>query len=120
MMNAMVHRGPDDEGFELLKFDGNDAGPGVGFGFRRLAILDLTLTGHQPMYNPATGDCLIFNGEIYNFARLRAELQCEGVLFRGHSDTEVLLYAIARWGVGAPVLVIGAEDGFFYQLPHEP
>jgi len=115
MMNAMVHRGPDDEGFELLKFDDHDAGPGVGFGFRRLAILDLTLTGHQPMYNPATGDCLIFNGEIYNFARLRAELQCEGVLFRGHSDTEVLLHALSRWGEAAFGKIQGMFAFAFYE-----
>jgi asparagine synthase (glutamine-hydrolysing) len=87
MMNAMIRRGPDDDGFELLNASGHGGGPFVGFGFRRLAILDLTPTGHQPMFHPTTGDCLIFNGEIYNFRRLRAELQCEGVLFRGYSDT---------------------------------
>jgi asparagine synthase (glutamine-hydrolysing) len=98
MMDAMVHRGPDDDGFELLNVGGTEVGPYAGLGFRRLAILDLTRTGHQPMYHPTTGDCLVFNGEIYNFRRLRAELQCEGVLFRGNSDTEVLLHALSRWG----------------------
>ena len=98
MMSSMVHRGPDDEGYEFLT--GGDAGFGLhaGFGFRRLAILDLTPTGHQPMFNPNTGDCLVFNGEIYNFQSLRTQLQCEGVRFRGTSDTEVLLHALSTWG----------------------
>jgi len=111
MMNAMVHRGPDDEGFELLNVGGSEAGPFAGFGFRRLAILDLTSAGHQPMFNPRTGDCLIFNGEIYNFRRLRTQLQCEGVVFRGHSDTEVLLHALSRWGEAA---VPGLEGMFAF------
>jgi len=98
MMDAMIHRGPNDAGYELLSMSGFESGPHVGLGFRRLAILDLTTAGHQPMFNRATGDCLVFNGEIYNFRRLRGELQCEGVLFNGQSDTEVLLHALSRWG----------------------
>jgi asparagine synthase (glutamine-hydrolysing) len=115
MMNAMVHRGPDDEGFELLNVGGYEFGPFAGFGFRRLAILDLTSAGHQPMFNPNTGDCLIFNGEIYNFKRLRTELQCEGVLFRGHSDTEVLLHALSRWGDAAIRRIQGMFAFAFYE-----
>jgi asparagine synthase (glutamine-hydrolysing) len=98
MMQAMVHRGPDDEGYEEIILWAGDSSPKIGLGFRRLAILDLTPTGHQPMFNPNTGDCLVFNGEIYNFQSLRAELQCEGVRFRGTSDTEVLLHALSTWG----------------------
>lgn len=115
MMNAMVHRGPDDEGFEMLNLGPYEFGPFAGFGFRRLAIVDLTSTGHQPMFNPRTGDCLIFNGEIYNFRRLRTELQCEGVLFRGHSDTEVLLHALSRWGEAAIPKLQGMFAFAFYQ-----
>ena len=115
MMNAMVHRGPNDSGFELLNLSGYEFGPYAGFGFRRLAILDLTPTGHQPMNNPATGDWLIFNGEIYNFARLRAELQCEGVLFRGQSDTEVLLHALSRWGEATLRRIQGMFAFAFYE-----
>jgi asparagine synthase (glutamine-hydrolysing) len=115
MMQAMVHRGPDDEGFELLNVGGYEFGPCAGFGFRRLAIVDLTSAGHQPMFNPNTGDCLIFNGEIYNFRRLRAELQCEGVSFRGHSDTEVLLHALSRWGETALAKVQGMFAVAFYE-----
>ena len=99
MMRAMAHRGPDDEGFELLSLgQGDSPSPVAGIGFRRLSILDLSSAGHQPMFNEPTGDCLIFNGEIYNFRQLRAELQCEGVVFRSTSDTEVLLQALSRWG----------------------
>jgi len=115
MMDAMIHRGPDDSGYELLHLGGDDGGPYAGFGFRRLAILDLTAAGHQPMFNPATGDCLIFNGEIYNFRRLRTDLQCEGVVFRSHSDTEVLLHAIGRWGEHALQRIQGMYALAFYE-----
>lgn len=115
MMSSMVHRGPDDEGYEFLT--GGNAGSGVhaGFGFRRLAILDLTPTGHQPMFNPNTGDCIVFNGEIYNFQSLRAQLQCEGVRFRGTSDTEVLLHALSTWGEGALSRIHGMFAFAFFQ-----
>ena len=115
MMSSMVHRGPDDEGYEFLT--GGDAGFGLhaGFGFRRLAILDLTPTGHQPMFNPNTGDCLVFNGEIYNFQSLRAELQCEGVRFRGTSDTEVLLHSLSKWGEATLSKIHGMFAFAFFQ-----
>jgi asparagine synthase (glutamine-hydrolysing) len=66
------------------------------------------------MFNAATGDCLIFNGEIYNFRRLRTELQCEGVVFHSHSDTEVLLHAIGRWGEHALQKIQGMYALAFY------
>lgn len=88
------HRGPDDEGFEIVDF--GDAA--VGFGQRRLSILDLSPAGHQPMIHPDTGDVLVFNGEIYNAEELAAPLRESGVRFRGHSDTEVVLHGLARWG----------------------
>ena len=115
MMDAMVHRGPDDAGYELLTLGRDDGGPYVGFGFRRLAILDLTAAGHQPMFNTATGDCLVFNGEIYNYRQLRTALQCEGVVFRSHSDTEVLLHAISRWGEHALQRIQGMYALAFYE-----
>ncbi len=93
MTDRLRHRGPDDEGWWL------DAEAGVGLGSRRLAIIDLSPLGHQPMCS-ADGRCVIaFNGEIYNFADVRRELEAAGQRFRGHSDTEVLLEAIARWGL---------------------
>ena len=97
MMRAMVHRGPNDEGYSELPLGGPD-GPVAGFGFRRLSILDLTPAGHQPMVNPDTGDCLVFNGEIYNFRSLRERLLSRGVHVRSSGDTEVLLKALSLWG----------------------
>lgn len=89
--DALAHRGPDDRG-EWVQ------GP-LCLGFRRLSILDLTAAGHQPMLS-ADGDwAVVFNGEIYNFIELRRELQAKGVVFRSDSDTEVLVEALATWGV---------------------
>ena len=114
MMRAMVHRGPDDEGYEAFPIVAglHAAGPPtgtVGFGFRRLAILDLTPAGHQPMVHPDTGDCLIFNGEIYNFRWLRAKLEGLGFAVHSSGDTEVLLHALVAWGEKA----LDELDGMF-------
>jgi len=109
MARAMVHRGPDDEGFEEMPLAGDPAGPVAAFGFRRLSILDLSPAGHQPMVNPATGDVLVFNGEIYNFKELRARLQAKGRMFRSTGDSEVVLQALAEWGEAA----LDEFDGMF-------
>jgi asparagine synthase (glutamine-hydrolysing) len=114
MMAAMVHRGPDDEGYEPLPL-GGDGGAIAGFGFRRLSILDLSPTGHQPMVNSATGDCLVFNGEIYNFRELRKELESRGVAFRSTGDTEVLLQALSTWGEAALEKLEGMFAFAFYE-----
>lgn len=88
----MRHRGPDDDG-EWWAPDGR-----VGLGHRRLAIIDLSSAGHQPMLD-ATGElCIVFNGEIYNFDDLRAELVAKGVAFRSNSDVEVILASYRKWG----------------------
>jgi asparagine synthase (glutamine-hydrolysing) len=92
MRDAMRHRGPDREASWS-----NPAG--LWFAFRRLAIVDLTEAGDQPMLTPDGHGALIFNGEIYNAAELRPELEAAGYRFRGHSDTEVLLYGCRHWGV---------------------
>jgi asparagine synthase (glutamine-hydrolysing) len=94
---SLAHRGPDDSGTVLLK----DTQPGpleIGLGHRRLAILDLSPLGHQPMQDPATGNWIVYNGEIYNFRELRKELEAAGVEFKSHSDTEVILAAYREWG----------------------
>jgi len=98
MMAAMIHRGPDDEGFDQFLLSDDPGGPAIGFGFRRLSILDLSSAGHQPMHHARSGDCLVFNGEIYNFPQLKARLMVEGVRFRSTGDTEVLLEALVHWG----------------------
>jgi asparagine synthase (glutamine-hydrolysing) len=105
MNRAQAHRGPDDEGSILIELPSAV----IGLGHRRLSILDLTSAGHQPMTNPETGDVITYNGEIYNSPELRLELECAGTRFRGHSDTEVILAAYARWGIDA----IRRLDGMF-------
>ncbi len=114
-MRAMVHRGPDDEGYEQVPFGPAAAGTVAGLGFRRLSILDLSPAGHQPMVNADTGDVLIFNGEIYNFRALRDRLAAEGVEVRSSGDTEVLLKSLSRWGEKAIDHVDGMFAFAFYQ-----
>ena len=121
-MSALArHRGPDDEGYlcaaaldgKPRAFGGFDSTEAVkskypvlpddvqlrfGFGFRRLAIVDLSETGHQPMSDPESGLHIVFNGEIYNHKELRTELEALGHTFLGHSDTEVILKSYAAWG----------------------
>ena len=96
MAEAEAHRGPDDSGF--FRSEGT---PGAALGFRRLAIMDLSMDGHQPMIDPLERNAVVFNGEIYNYGQLRAELAAEGCQFRSRGDTEVLLKAYARWGADA-------------------
>ena len=90
MAQSIAHRGPDDSGLYLDHQ--------VGFGFRRLAILDLSPTGHQPMCSEDGQLVIVFNGEIYNYIELRDELRAAGYCFRSTSDTEVLLAAYRHWG----------------------
>jgi asparagine synthase (glutamine-hydrolysing) len=90
MATCLVHRGPDDSGEWI------DAGAGAAIGFRRLAIIDLSPAGHQPMLSHSGRYVVTLNGEIYNFEELRRELRAE---WRGHSDTEVMAAAFDAWGV---------------------
>jgi asparagine synthase (glutamine-hydrolysing) len=90
-MNALqFHRGPDDGGVYTE--------PGLGLGHRRLAILDLTAAGHQPLFNEAGDVAVVYNGEIYNFRELQAELEGQGYRFRSRCDTEVIVNAWSAWG----------------------
>jgi asparagine synthase (glutamine-hydrolysing) len=93
--DALAHRGPDGAG-HWVSDDGR-----VAFGHRRLAIVDLSPTGEQPMHWASPRLTVTFNGEIYNHGDLRGELAARGHPFRGHSDTEVILAAVAEWGTGA-------------------
>jgi asparagine synthase (glutamine-hydrolysing) len=128
MTRLLRHRGPDDEGFVLIEPRSGHAAPlggadtrpecyrsplpyapgrrhgtpagdySVALAFRRLAIVDLSPAGHQPMCDPGARQWLVFNGEIYNWVELRAELEAMGESFTSHSDTEVILAAYRQWG----------------------
>ena len=91
MADCVRHRGPDDQGVFV---DG-----AVGLGHRRLSIIDLSPLGHQPMSDASGKLHIIFNGEIYNFLELKRELETDGVKFRSHSDTEVIIYLYKKYGV---------------------
>jgi asparagine synthase (glutamine-hydrolysing) len=95
MSNAIVHRGPDDNGIYI------DEKANLGFVHRRLSILDLSRSGYQPMISPCGRFAIVFNGEIYNHLNLRNTLEREGGAFnwRGHSDTETLLAGLRHWGI---------------------
>jgi len=95
MGDRLRHRGPDDADVWV------ESACGVALSHRRLAIIDLTQQGHQPMVSADQRFIIVFNGEIYNFAQLRAELEERGHRFRGASDTEVMLTAFCEWGVEA-------------------
>lgn len=96
MTDRIAHRGPDDSGAWT------DADAGVALGHRRLSILDLSAAGHQPMASKCGRYIVVFNGEIYNHRQLRAELDSAGGEdWRGHSDTEVMLACVSRYGVDA-------------------
>ena len=101
MSDAMLHRGPDDGGCEVYEA----SGAAIGFGQRRLSILDLSPLGHQPMH---FGDLIVnFNGEIYNFKEIRKELEEKGYSFHSWSDTEVILKGYDCWGIDVVQKFIG-------------
>src|SRR5262249_53768049 len=96
MKDAMVHRGPDGDGYWESSAD--ERGFGVMMGCRRLSILDLTLAGSQPMVDAVTGHVAVFNGEIYNYVELRNRLAAEGQKFESTGDTAVMLRDIGLHG----------------------
>lgn len=95
MCDPLTHRGPDDAGSWV------DASAGIALGHRRLAIVDLTAAGHQPMRSACGRYVMAFNGEIYNHLALRRQLEAQGraPVWRGHADTETLLACVAAWGI---------------------
>jgi asparagine synthase (glutamine-hydrolysing) len=105
MRDRLIHRGPDDSGAWVDPV-------GMALGFRRLSIIDLSPAGHQPMLSADGRYALVMNGEIYNFQEIRTEIEATrgAVAWRGHSDTEVMVEAIALWGVEA---AIGRANGMF-------
>lgn len=97
MSNALAHRGPDDEGAWV------EESAGLALGHRRLAIQDLSPAGHQPMISHCKRWVMVYNGETYSNQELRPALEARGIAFRGHSDTEVMIEAIAAWGIETAV-----------------
>src|SRR5436190_1202763 len=110
MTHSIAHRGPDDEGFLI-------SGP-VGLGFRRLSIIDLA-GGHQPMSDAEETVWVIFNGEIYNYRELRAELQNKGHQFRTKSDTEVIIHGYKEWGTDVFNRLNGMFGVAIWDVPNE-
>src|SRR5689334_16838677 len=110
MVAAQHHRGPDEQRVTSVRTDRTT----LVLGFDRHAILDLSQDASQPMRHAATGSWLVFNGEIYNFRALRAELEAGGHRFRSSGDSEVLLAALVEWGAGALARLRGMYAfGFF-------
>ena len=103
MTEALAHRGPDDHGAEL--FNAGDFK--IGFVLRRLSIIDLAQSGHQPMWDESKDICIVYNGEIYNYGEIKEELKKSGYHFRSNSDTEVILYSFKRWGMDCVKKFIG-------------
>ena len=101
MTDTLNHRGPDGSGYEMLQ----SAKAAVGLGHRRLAIIDLTETGKQPMQFEHLW--ITFNGEIYNFQEVKKELESLGHQFKSHSDTEVILHTFSQWGIDGVKKFIG-------------
>lgn len=102
MNDTMYHRGPDDSGEEIYELPG---GYRAGFAQRRLAIMDLSALGHQPMHSDNGRVSVVFNGEIYNFQEIRAELS--DYTFRSNCDTEVIIAAYLKWGIGCVERFVG-------------
>jgi asparagine synthase (glutamine-hydrolysing) len=98
-LKGLAHRGPDDCGWRVISHGGPQP-TSIFLGNRRLAILDLSPAGHQPMQDRDTGSWIIYNGEIYNFREIRSELESHGINFNSQSDTEVILKAYGKWGAG--------------------
>lgn len=97
MLRCLQHRGPDDSGLHIQTTRSNNV---IGLGNNRLAVIDLSTAGHQPMQDPESKNWIVHNGEIYNFLELREYLHMKGHQFRSRTDTEVILKAYTEWGIG--------------------
>jgi asparagine synthase (glutamine-hydrolysing) len=115
MTNSLAHRGPDDKGYKV--WYGENAH--IGFGHRRLSIIDLSPLGHQPMYSKSGRWAIIFNGEIYNYQEIKADLLDLGYKFHSHSDTEVIIQAFDCWGKKAVDRFIGMFAFALYDTKEE-
>ncbi len=112
MTDVLFHRGPDDRGIHSWINENYF----IGFGHRRLSILDLSTSGHQPMFSEDGRFAIVLNGEIYNFKEIRKDLEQEGFRFRSNSDTEVALKAYQKWGTEAVHRFIGMFAFTIYDI----
>lgn len=103
MTDALFHRGPDGSGYDFI----DESGFQIGFGHRRLSIIDLSEGGKQPMWTQDGRWGITFNGEIYNFNEIKKELELDGYLFNSSSDTEVILQSFTKWGIKAVNKFVG-------------
>ncbi len=103
MTDALAHRGPDDKGYKIWEAPQYS----VGFGHRRLSIIDVSPLGHQPMYSTDGRWAIVFNGEVYNYKEIQSELKDLGYVFTSNSDTEVIIQAVDCWGLAAVHRFIG-------------
>ncbi len=113
MVASMTHRGPDDKGVMLIQ--SNQAK--IGLGHTRLAVIDLSHSGHQPMSHNQLS--IVYNGEIYNYKELRSQLECMGSNFKSESDTEVVLHAYEKWGRQAVERFVGMFAYAIYDIKEE-
>jgi asparagine synthase (glutamine-hydrolysing) len=113
MSGSLAHRGPDADGHALIREEAFV----LGLGHRRLSILDLSTGANQPFVSECGRYHLIYNGEIYNFAEIRRELEALGHAFRTHGDTEVLLHGLMEWGKAAVHKCNGMFAFAFYDAP---
>ncbi len=112
MTDTLEHRGPDDKGYKVW----NTPDAAIGFGHRRLSIIDLSPLGHQPMYSKNGRWVIVFNGEVYNYNEIREELIDKNYEFVSHSDTEVIMNAFDCWGHQAVHQFIGMFAFSLYDL----
>src|SRR6185312_4179236 len=103
MSHSLLHRGPDDIGIKIFKNEFAN----IGLGHRRLSIIDLSKSGHQPMIVGNDNYSIVFNGEVYNYKEIRAKLESLGYDFNSTSDTEVVLKSYIAWGMKAVESFIG-------------
>ena len=115
MTDAQAHRGPDGRGLQALQ----TAAPAIAFGHRRLAIIDLSADGSQPMTDPTHHTTITFNGEIYNYRQLRQQLTTYGHTFHTQTDTEVILKAYAQWGTACPQYLQGIFAFALWDAPQQ-
>ena len=108
MTSVLSHRGPDDEGVYInAQHAAISSHVNVGLGHRRLSIIDLSAAGRQPMSNEDKSIWIVFNGEIYNFQSLRAELESKGHRFHSHTDTEAIIHLYEEEGIDAVKRLVG-------------